>query len=197
MCSSDLELGFWGDLKRILLTHELVHLFQLDLAHGATGLANAVLGKSFSPNAALPPWFIEGLAVLFESGIECGGRMGSPLFDMFLRAHAADGRLLAIDEAAGSVLMLPRGSVPYLYGSYFLAWLERRSGRDRLIAFAEEQAWKINPYSINISATRLFGKSFVELFDEWREELAADLAGQVDAIRAQGEVEGLPLGIAG
>ena len=162
------ELGHWGAWRRILGYHELLHIFQLDRVTGLLRWLNYVVGKTYLPNSALPTWFIEGMAVVKESRINAGGRVGGPLFEMYLRLHALEGSLLRIDEASGGSLTLPRGTIPYLYGSYFLHWLSDLHGEDKLVAFVEEQAGKINPYSLNISARRLFGSTFVELYREWQ-----------------------------
>lgn len=191
------ELGYWKDWKRILVYHELTHMFQLERITGLLRVVNKVLGRTFLPNGIMPDWFLEGLAVYVESATGSGGRIDSPVFDCWLRLAVAEGRLLRIDELTGAQLTLPRGSFPYMYGSYFLSWLAKKYGRDKLFALVEEQAGKWNPFSLNISARRLFGASFVELYEEWRRETSAKFAKQIVAIGTQGVVEGRRLAFAG
>lgn len=184
------ELGHWGDWKRILVYHELTHIFHLDRVTGLLRWLNYVLGKTYLPNSAMPTWFIEGLAVVKESRIGAGGRVGGPLFDMYLRVHALEGALLRLDEASGGSLTLPRGTIPYLYGSSFMHWLSESHGEGKLVAFVEEQAGKINPYSINISARRLFGKTFVELYGEWQQAETARARKKLAHLEEEGLKEG-------
>lgn len=193
------ELGFWGDWKRILMYHELVHTFHLERVRGFLRAINWVLGKTFLPNSAMPTWFIEGLAVSFESSLGIGGRVGSPLYESYMRLAVHENAFLTMDEMTGSPLKLPRGSIPYLYGSYFMSWLRERAGGDNesFARFVSEQARKFNPFSLNISARRIFGKTFVELYGEWKAELSARMQLTVDVVEAQGVVEGERLTFAG
>ena len=191
------ELGFWSDWKRILVYHELTHMFQMERVTGLLKGVNYVLGKTFLPNANLPNWFLEGLAVLVESSIDSGGRIGSPKFDTHMRLAVAEDNLFTIDEMTGSPLKLPRGSTPYLYGSYFIHWISEQFGRAKLFQFVDEQAGKINPFSLNISARRIFGATFVELYDQWQDDLRNRFGAQVDGIRAAGEREGRRLTFGG
>lgn len=184
------ELGFWSDWKRILIYHELTHIFQISRVRGLPWLGNLLLGRTFLPNSAMPGWFTEGLAVLTESTIGAGGRIGSPKFEMFLRVQYDEDQLFEIDEVTGSPLDLPRGSTMYLYGSYFIHWLAQRSPEGALAALVNEQAGKVNPFSINISARRHLGATFVELFDEWKKDLRSQFKSQLASIRSAGVVEG-------
>lgn len=191
------ELGFWNDWKRILVYHELVHVFQLERVTGLLRVLNLLVGKTFLPNGALPNWFIEGLAVQVESTIAAGGRIGSPLYSTYLRLAVAEQELLAIDEVSGSPLALPRGSTPYLYGGHFLYWLAEKYGADKLAEYVDLQGRKLNPLSVNIKARRVFGDTFVNLYDLWRQEMTAHYQEQVAAVDARGRREGRRLIFAG
>jgi len=191
------ELGFWGDWKRILVYHELVHIFQLERVTGILRVLNYIVGKTFLPNGAIPNWFTEGLAVEVESSIDSGGRIGGPLFSTYLRLAVAERELLKIDEISGAPLALPRGTNVYLYGSYFLHWLAQKYGTEKLFEFVEEQGAHFNPLSYNIKARRVFGDTFVNLYEVWREETATTYRAEIESIRAAGEREGRRLTFAG
>lgn len=191
---SEGELGFWLDWKRILVYHELTHIFQMEHVRGLLKWLNTVLGKTFLPNATMPTWLLEGLAVVVESRIGAGGRIYSPLYEMYLRVHALESRLLSIDEITGSPLVLPRGTVPYLYGGYFLRWVTDMSGLQAMADFVKEQAWKVNPYSINISARRNFSGTFVDLYEKWQAHTRARFKEQAAQLDREGLREGTALG---
>jgi hypothetical protein len=191
------ELGYWGDWKRILVYHELTHLFHMDRVKGVLRVVNSILGKTYLPNAAVPTWLLEGMAVLMESRIGSGGRIGNPKSNALLRVAVDEGKLLSLDEVSGRVLSPPRWSVPYLYGGQFLAWLAEKYGVDRLVAFVREQAGKLSPYSLNITARRLLGRTFVELYEDWRRQTRELFAAELAEIRRQGVVEGRKLAFAG
>jgi len=191
------DLGCWTDWKRILVYHEMAHLFHLDRVTGLYRWLNYVLGKRFLPNSMVPNWFVEGMAVLVESGIDAGGRIRSPLFEMYLRTAVGETRLLDLDEATGAPLALPRGTTAYLYGAYFVQWLADRFGRDALNRFIEEQGRKLVPLTINISARRIFGDTFVHLYEQWRDEPPERLRAQAEAVKQAGVLEGRRITFAG
>ncbi len=190
------ELGFWGDWKRILVYHELTHVFHLERVTGIFRIVNAIVGKTFLPNGAVPDWVTEGLAVNVESSIDSGGRIGSPLYSTYLRLAILEDSWLELDEVTGSPLALPRGSTPYLYGSYFVRWLAERFGVEKLTEYVEEQGGKFNPLSHNISARRIFGETFVHLYEEWHDALAAQVEAEMAPVRAAGIREGKRLAFA-
>ncbi len=191
------DLGFWGDWKRILVYHELTHAFHLDHATGLPGFGNLLFGKTFLPNAAVPDWFTEGLAVRIESIIGAGGRIDSPKFDMYLRVAVLEDEPLPIDVIGGSPLALPRGSVSYLYGSYFIEWIGRNFGFDGFFEFVREQGHKVNPHSLNISARRIFSRSFVVLYKEWVDALKERFRADAAERRKRGLIEGRRIHYAG
>ncbi len=191
------DLGFHSDWKRILIYHELAHIFHLSRATGLPGLGNRIFGRTFLPNATLPSWFNEGLTVLTESTIASGGRVYSPKFDMYLRTQIAEDSLFAIDEITGDPLRMPRGATAYLYGGYFFHWLTEEYGQEPLANYIEEQGRKIVPFSINISARRHFGKTFVELYEDWKQFITDRFQRQIREIRDMGVVQGTRLLYAG
>ena len=191
------DLGNWLDWKRILVYHEMTHLFHLDRATGLPGLGNVLLGKTFLPNSTLPSWFSEGIAVTVESVIGAGGRIRSPLFEMYLRTHALGRGLLSLDEASGAPIDLPWGTAPYLYGAYFMNWLAARHGSASLSRFVEEQSGKVNPYSVNISCRRIFGLELTGLYEQWAAETTRRLQDEAAVVRASGLQEGERLAFGG
>lgn len=191
------DLGYTSDWRRILVYHELTHIFHLEQVDGILKWGNWIFGKTFVPNSTIPSFLVEGIATYTESTLGIGGRIHSPMFDMYLRLWAAKGGLFAIDEITGSPKKLPRGNSAYLYGSYFIDWIMRGCGYPGLTAFIREQAGKLNPYSVNISASRHLGGTLTELYRRFSAETTARFKRQMELLEAAGLKEGTDLGFVG
>lgn len=189
-------LGFYDDWLDLLVTHEQVHVTHFDTLSGLPALINQILGKVAAPNALQPQWFIEGLAVYFEtrlSGQSAAGRLRSSMFEMYLRMDALEGRLLSIDQLSNAVDRWPQGTAPYLYGAFFVEYIAERFGVERLEAFSHAYGSQLIPYGINRIATRVFGRSFIELYDDFLEELEQECRALVDQLEAEGLADGTPV----
>ena len=82
------ELRFHDDWLRMVITHELAHVFHLDRARGVWRVGRALFGRNplFFPNAFTPSWVKEGLAVHYESSLSGSGRVVSTVFPAMLGA---------------------------------------------------------------------------------------------------------------
>ncbi len=178
------ELEDYGDWLDSLVTHEYTHILHLDTVGGLPALFDAVFGKVLAPSAMGPPWVTEGLAVLHESG-PGAGRNESALFDAFARAQVLErGGLPGIDVVSSQPLDWPLGSLWYLLGGRFFAFLQDRHGASALRDFAQDQGSRIWPYSLNGLAEAHFGRSFDDL---WADFGAALRARYREQVRVAGE----------
>jgi hypothetical protein len=173
--SSFSVLQDYRDWVREVVEHEYTHILHLDRVGGVPAAFNAVFGKLWVPNAFLPLFLIEGLAVTNESGGDPGaGRNGSALFDMYARAIALEGPFPSIDQAANQFLEWPVGNVPYLLGGRFVGFLQSRYGAESIAGFSADQGAAIWPWAPSWAGARWFGgKEFPEL---WAEYAAAERA---------------------
>jgi len=165
----------YRDWLRQLVQHEYVHVLHLDRVGGLPAAVNRVFGKLWVPNAFVPSFFVEGLAVANESeGDPASGRNGSALFDMYARALATEGTFPRLDEAANPFLGWPVGNVPYLLGGRFMGFLQARHGEASLAGFVADQGAMVWPYAPSWAGERWFGgKGFPAL---WAEYAAAERA---------------------
>jgi hypothetical protein len=186
----DSSLGDYDDWLRVLVFHELTHVFHLDNATGLPRLINRVFGKTFKPNEALPRWFTEGLATWVESTFTQGGRVGSSRFEMIIRTAALADALPSLAQLTGDPLFLPRGTAWYLYGGYLFDWIDRHAGRDAIRRLLHAYGRRVIPYAINTLARRTTGKAMVT----WHRELLDDMRRRAvetrDALDAVGRIEG-------
>ncbi len=181
----------WIDL---LLVHEFTHAVHLDKVRGVPGVLQRIFGNVpwFIPNLFQPGWVVEGLATWAESDPARGrGRLRGPAFEAWLRTERAAGFLsLAEINADGRTLPLNK---QYLYGAYFMDFMARRYGADKITAFVHQYSGNIVPrlHSGPYGAT---GKMMDELWPEFLADLTQQVDGRAATLRAQPEAVGVALG---
>lgn len=183
-------LGDYDDWMTAIVFHENTHIVHLDQVSGIATLLNALLGKVYTPNAIAPRWFLEGLAVYEETSQTAGGRLRSTMWDMFLRADALEDRWLRLDQVSNDVDRWPHGNAWYLYGSHFVRYIARQHGDEALSQIVHEYGGQPLPYGLNRMARRATGRSFDELFADFRDDAREHYAAQAADVRARGLREG-------
>ncbi|MFN9745295.1 MAG: BamA/TamA family outer membrane protein [Betaproteobacteria bacterium] len=186
-----LDNSAWFDL---LLVHELTHAVHLDKVRGVPRVLQAIFGNVpwFIPNVFQPGWMTEGLAVLAESEPAAGkGRLRGPAFEAWLRAERARG-FVSLREINADGRRLPV-SKQYLYGAYFMEYLQRRYGPGAVGGLVERYSGNIVP-RLHSAPWDVTGKTMDVLWTEF----VADLERQVDEraapLKARPETVGAPLG---
>lgn len=182
-----LDNSAWLDL---LLVHEFTHTVHLDKVTGAPRGLQSVFGNVpwIIPNAFMPTWGIEGLAILAESDPAAGrGRLRGPVFEAWLRAERERG-FVSLREINADGRRLPVGK-QYLYGAYFMDYLRRAHGPQAVGTFVASYSGNLVPrlHTAPVAATGL-------TMDVLWERFLADLGRQVDEraapIKAQPQVLG-------
>lgn len=144
----DVSLGLYDEWLRVVLTHELTHLFHLDRAAGVWGVLQRIFGRApgLFPNAYRPSWVSEGLATYYESRFSHGGRVRGGFHAQLLGAAAAGDRWPGPDDATLALSAWPGGSRPYAWGSRFFA-LEAATFGDslvpRFVQHTSRQLWPL------------------------------------------------------
>ena len=160
-------LRFYDEWNALVITHELVHIFQIDRSRGWWRFAQRIFGRSpaLMPNLYTPSWLKEGLAVYYESRLTGSGRLAGTEHNMVARAAAlADGPRL--DELSQTTSRYPGGQSVYVYGSLLFDHLARTRGPEGVPKFVERISGATVPFFLNRAARRSFG---VSLEDAWRE----------------------------
>lgn len=184
---SDSSLDHYLNYLELLFTHEYTHILHIDQHFRMADPLHWVLGKIVAPNGVTPGWMREGIAA-WEETVETGrGRANSTYTDMIVRIGVLSNDFPAIDEAAGLTTRWPASDLQYLYGARFWRWLSEKYGEDSVQRYAEEYAGGIWLFSLNNKARRVFGKSFYDLWKEWKGELETHYR----AVR--GEIEREPI----
>src|SRR5688572_7381192 len=167
------ELRNYDDWSRLVITHELAHVFHLDRAKGLWGLGRKIFGRhpALFPNAYMPSWVVEGLAVYYESRVTGAGRLEGSEHYMISRAAAEVGRVPRIGELSRETSRFPGGEVVYAYGGQIFDYLARTRGPDKIPKFVDVSSSVIFPLSLNRKAKRAFGISFENAWRDWRDSL--------------------------
>lgn len=169
--------------SRTVVLHEMVHIFHLDRADGPWRLARRVFGRAapLFPNTFSPNWFIEGLAVHYESRLTRGGRNNGTEFAAHYRALATEDALPAIDALTSGRPFYPGGNTPYLFGSALVrAAVATRSGtEDEAIArLLERTSRRLNPLRLDASAREALGVTFTARYAAWKDSVRASVTDE-------------------
>ncbi len=164
------ELNDSEDWLWTLIVHELTHVLHMSDIRGLPKFVDTLIGRQWIPNAIQPNWIVEGLAIQSESRFSTGGRNRSSLYDMQLRLMALEGTFPDLDDISGSPAVWPRGGIPYLCGARFIDWLVRNRGPDTPAALSHDHADMILPLFKNLSQSRVTGKSWHLLFEDWKRD---------------------------
>lgn len=173
-----------------LITHEYTHILHTDNISGLPAIVNSVIGKTVSPNQLQPRWILEGLAVVSESEHTSAGRIRSSLFDMYLRADVLEDHIAGIDQFSSTAYRWPQGNLWYLYGSRFLRWITDVYGPNTMRAVAADYGGTLVPFGINRSIRRVTGKTYVELYEGFKDHIRRRYAEQMRGVEQRGLREG-------
>ena len=164
-------LGDHDDWLYSLVAHEYTHVLHLDTMEGLPDFYNALFGKSWAPNQALPRWMIEGLATYEESKRSSGGRTRNTEFDAYLRVPILEGRELRLDQINSATRIFPRGNTAYLHGSSFLRYVFDRFGDDEVARTSQLSGAYPIPYALNRPFLATVQESLPALYDDWTAHL--------------------------
>ena len=167
------EIRNYDDWSRLVIAHELTHIFHIDRADGIWRLGRKILGRhpALFPNLYQPAWVIEGLAVYYESRITGYGRLEGSEHYMISRAAAEAGHLPRIGELSRETSRYPGGVVVYAYGGQIFDYIARTRGPETIPKFLDVTSKVIVPVSLNRKAKRAFGISFENAWRDWRDSL--------------------------
>lgn len=204
------SISYFDDWLELVITHELVHTFHLDM----TGLIGKVIRAAFGrppalwpvfPSAAAPTWMVEGLATYYESQLTGAGRVSGTWQEMVIRAAALDGSLNDLGQVTGDSPVWPAGNRPYVYGARYLQYMAEVHGEEALVALARSVAGLWVPYLMDMAAARAFGVGVGESWEAWAGEtaeryraLAGELAAsapvtEAETVDASGRLAGQPV----
>src|SRR6266542_1461133 len=123
---SEPALQTFDSCERLVIVHELTHVFHLDRSRGIWKTLQTVFGRvpALFPNQYQPSWVIEGLATYYESRFTAGGRAAGSYHRQAVAADAAAGHARSPWDAL-YFTRWPDGLAPYAYGSRFWEYLSQ------------------------------------------------------------------------
>lgn len=180
-------LIYFDDWLDLVVTHELAHIFHLDMTGPLGSAVRSVFGRvpapwPVFPERGLPRWAVEGLATWYESALTPAGRIEGTFHDMVLRTAALEGALEDLDQASGESPVWPAGDRPYVYGSRFFDFLLERHGEEAMARFADAVAHQLVPYRIDAAGKDAFGAPLTEAWDAWLDSLRARASSLRDSL---------------
>ncbi len=153
--------GGYGDLDHVL-THELVHAFQVDILYGRGGGGIAgPLGGGYTP----PLWFMEGMSE-YLSVTEVDN-----LTDMWLRDAALQGYLTPL-----GILDYVQDIRVYRFGQAIFAYIGRTFGDDRIGELMKRVA---RVRSVERAVQDVLGMTLEKLSDDWTEDVRRNYLPQI------------------
>jgi hypothetical protein len=200
------ELNDYDDWLTDLFMHEYTHVLHTGTIGGWIAPAvNYVLGLGlgivWAPNQLQPRWGLEGLAVFEETARTSSGRLRNAIWDMYLRAQTLEGKFQRLDQISVTPNEFPYGNAAYLYGSALMRFVAEHYGEDALRRWSRDygtprigaqlKPWWLPgfepiPGALNRSIRRVTGKTWVQLYAEFHDELLRRYSAQRDAIAARG-----------
>jgi hypothetical protein len=179
------DLDAWMDF---VISHELTHIFHLDHARGFPGALRRIFGRVpwAMPNYFQPAWILEGLATWAETDVERAvGRAQSPYFRGLMRLEM-EGGFKSLRTVNQPLRSWPAGTTRYLYGSYFMLFLQETYGQDAVRKWVENYSDNWIPFFINRNAKQTFKKKLPALWKEYRAWLDMKLGPDMLAIKIAG-----------
>jgi len=177
------QIGHFKLWLKTLLTHEFTHIVNLDSARGVMQGLRYIFGRNILlfPNFLQPIWIIEGNAVFQESQDNNAGRLNSSYIEMMMRIESKNFK--RIDQASLFPREWPRGSVSYLYGAYFINYLEKFYGVNSFKDIFIANSNNIFPFLVNTNFKEVYHKSAVKLWKEWQLYQKKEYQKQISAIK--------------
>lgn len=184
--TEDSTLAFYEDWNEAIVTHELTHILHIDTVEGLPKIARTLMGSIVSTHQASPGWIVEGYATFQETRFTTAGRGRAKLVDMMKRAAVLEDRFPRLGDMDGYGSVAPGGNLRYLWGQDFLQHIADRT---------RDGAWTdwVHTYGRSLPfvlpARRVFGRTFRELYADWRATSTERYRAQLDAIEAEGATE--------
>ena len=190
---SESENAFYDDWLRLLVIHEYTHFLNMDPTRGIWKPLRLVFGDSLLPNAILPPWMLEGLAVNAETRFTAAGRGRSSFYEMVLRAAILEKTLntdhfVTLDRVHGENPYYPGGNTRYIFGYY----LTREVSFEKMGILSYNSSYRI-PFFINGNLENTLSTSWNDLWDEWLKKTQKRISQDLAMLQAQATTQEIPL----
>jgi Tol biopolymer transport system component len=168
MPSSIDTISEFGDWAYELLLHEYMHILTFEPAHGIVAPFRSIFGTIITPNMLLPRWWLEGIAVEYETRFSKKGRLRSVIQDSSLRSIELNDAYEKYDISEineSDISSWPRGARPYLFGSLVMSEIAHNKGTAAINTLMQEQGSRI-PYMIEGPIISLTELNYTDWFNQ-------------------------------
>lgn len=182
------SISYFDDWLELVVTHELVHTFHLDMTGAVGKVVRTLFGRlpatwPVFPSGATPTWITEGLATYFESQLTGAGRVRGTWQEMVMRTAALEGSLGTVDRVSGDSPVWPSGHRPYVYGARYFAHMAEAHGEQSMGDFARAVAGLWIPYRFNSAARDAFGSTVSDSWTAWTGHMQEVYSAQARALQ--------------
>lgn len=173
--STSSSIGVYDSWLRLVITHELTHVFHLDRADGIWRVLQKLFGRApgLFPNTYQPEWVSEGIAIYYESRLTAAGRLRGGYHTQLLRAAARDGPWPASSDAVGMNAVWPGGTRSYAWGSHFFESQRTLYGDSVVPRFIDRTSRQLLTFNVSGPMKQAGGESVGKGWERLREPAAA------------------------
>ncbi len=175
----------YGDWALEMMVHEYTHILNIYSQHGFYRPLGWIFGNVIRPNAILPRWYLEGLAVNLESRLTSHGRLRAPQTRAMARALVLSGQLQFEDIARINETRIsswPQGERPYLYGGWWWNHVQSTSESGTIYKLNQHFARRL-PFLLNGPIREQTGFSVNENLNAAYDKIETEALKEIEVLR--------------
>ncbi len=182
------SLASYDEWLRLVVTHELAHVFHLDRADGVWRVLQTLFGRApgLFPNAYQPSWVHEGLATYYESRLTDAGRLRGGFHEQLLRAAAREDEWPSPGDAVFTNPIWPGGFRPYAWGSRFFDLASTTVHDSVIAAFVDRTSRQLIPVNVSGPLRPLTGEPVDALWARLRDRANSGRLSEPGSILVRG-----------
>jgi hypothetical protein len=188
MPTQDYNFVGTNDWLEMLTAHEYRHVVQYQ--HATRGFNKAIyylfgsISLAGMAQAAAPPWFWEGDAVVTETAITPSGRGKIPEFGLLMRTNFLTGRTFNYHK---QVLGSYKHRIPneYVLGFHMVSYLRRKTNDPDIWGRITARSWSVPfiPFAFSNAIKKETGMYVTDLYKEMAREWTAEWKRQLEQIQ--------------
>lgn len=186
------SIGEFNDWAWELLVHEYTHTLTFEQRRSLVYGLSWIFGTIITPNALLPSWWLEGVAVDAETRLSAAGRLRSKMQEASIRAM-----VLGNSFEKSGLAQINQTDIPnwpygrnYLYGS--LLWSEMIADQNpQVIGEIHDRMGGRAPFFIEGAMKDVFKeKTQLDLFQQMQKSARAEAEKQIEILKKTPLTEG-------
>ena len=175
----------YGDWALEMIVHEYTHILNMYPSHGFYLPLRWIFGSVVRPNAILPKWYLEGLAVNLESRLTDHGRLRTSETGAAARVLVQNDLLRGekIDRInEQDISSWPYGGRPYMFGGWWWNQVQAEKGPGVIETWNQNFSRRI-PFLLNGPMREQTGRSAQSLLSSAHADLEKQVAAQIATLK--------------